>query len=64
MSVDLVERNYILWERLAQPRRARARLFALEEPRLCAVHRVEFERSAPALGPATTVTDRSDVNRR
>lgn len=48
MIVDLVDRNYILWERQAQPRRARARLFAIQEPRLCAISRVDLENARRA----------------
>lgn len=72
MLFDLVDRAYILWERQAQPRRARARLFAIQEPKLCAIHRTDLEVAQRAIDesrleacPANrTVGEKSPVNRR
>ena len=38
--MDLVDRAFIMWERINQPRRARARLFADETPTVCALPKV------------------------
>lgn len=39
--MDLVDRAFIQWERLNQPRRSRARLVVLG-PTVCAVHREDL----------------------
>lgn len=72
MLFDLVDRAYILWERQAQPRRARARLFAIQEPSVCAIHRTDLEITQRAIGkshlealPADrTPGEKSPFNRR
>lgn len=57
MTRDLVEQNYLLWERQTDPERARVRLFAAKEPRVCAVRpddlkhdndAAQHDRAAPA----------------
>jgi len=45
--MDLVDRSFILWERLNLPLRSKARLVA-PEPTLCAVHRDDLQRKRPA----------------
>lgn len=45
--MDLVDRSFILWERLNLPRRSKARL-VVPEPTLCAVHRDDLRREKPA----------------
>lgn len=45
--MDLVDRSFILWERLNLPRRAKARL-VVPEPTLCTVHRDDLRQEKPA----------------
>jgi len=45
--MDLVDRSFILWERLNQPRRSKARL-VVPVPTLCALHRDDLTRKKPA----------------
>lgn len=50
--MDLVDRAFMQWERLNQPRRARARLVVFG-PTICALHREDL-RPRDAAEPTTT----------
>lgn len=51
--MDLVDRSFILWERLNLPLRSKARL-VVSEPTLCAVHRDDLRRGKSAPPEAGT----------
>lgn len=48
--MSLVDKAFLQWERINQPRRARARLFATLEPAMCVLAKTDLTKTQSASG--------------